>query len=275
MICRMYAVGSRPLGSAALTGLLALAIALAPAAAEEAADPEGRTVRPSQVQLEGIALGIPSAELGWTLEGKGFRPSQKGRRRYVDDTGDVKKRIRYRDLPNVKGVPVIWELDLTTWHPSEGFDEEAVRKEITQRWGEPQQTEERNVGHTRLVYIENPDAPTLADVATACQAEIRKADPDLPEAEAEAKAYGASSYAPGNDQVEKLCPGATPLYRSFAEALEAPRMTIDIRSGRVDTSLRWPRLEADLVRKLGRDKATRIVAGLDPFPEEIEKGASD
>lgn len=269
--------GSGSIGAAALTALLVLAGAAAPAAAEDAggtaAGEEPRS-RPSEVELEGISLGVPAAELAWTLEGKGFRPSAKRQRRYIDDTGDVKKRVRYRELPNAEGVPIVWELELTTWHTSADFDPKAMEAELIQRYGEPDQSREKRFGYQQMVYEEHPDAPKLADVATACQAEVQKANPEMPEEEAEQQAYHACSYKPANEEVEKLCPGVLPLYRRFAKALEAPRMTIAIRSGRVDTSLTWPGLEADLIRKLGREKATRVAAGLDPVPEEFfEKGA--
>ena len=59
----------------------------------------------------------------------------------------------------------------------------------------------------------------------------------------------------------------------MADALEAPRMTVVIRAGRVDTLVRWPWVEAELVRRLGRDKANRVLAfGVEALEEEEKAG---
>ena len=59
------------------------------------------------------------AEASWLLEANGFRKSEKAQRRYIDDSGDVRRRIRYRELPAPDGALTIYELDEDDETPEE------------------------------------------------------------------------------------------------------------------------------------------------------------
>lgn len=47
----------------------------------------------------------------------------------------------------------------------------------------------------------------------------------------------------------------------MAEFLEAARLTIVIRGSRVDSMVRWPYLEAELIRRVGPHEAALATAG--------------
>ncbi len=262
---------TRFVGSALRRGAGALAVACLAAAlahAEEGAESakgspaKSDTARqtPRSAELGGVSIGMAVAEAGWTLEANGFRASESSMRRYVDDSGDVKRRIRYRELPGPDDALTIYELDETVWYPPGSFDASALEAEIRKRFGEPQQLNEQNVGRRELVYGETAGAPTVIEVIGACQKELQEQSPGLSAADAESKAAAVAQYNPQNDRIGEACPKALPLYRRMAEALEAPRMTIVLRSARVDTMVRWPWVEAELVRRLGPEQAARVIA---------------
>jgi hypothetical protein len=247
---------------------IAIALAVSAVASAEEAGTTAR-VTPRTAKFGGVSVGMSLAEASWTLEANGFSRSDAAQRRYVDETGDVKKRIRYRELPGPDGTVLIYELDETAWYGSSGFDPARYQAETRQRFGEPTSVAETSVGRTEMVYSEVSAAPTVVEVIGACQAEIQKKSPQLSAEEAEKQASAAAQYGAANDQVEKVCPGAAPSYRKMAESLEAPRMTVVIRSGRVDIMVRWPWVEAELVRRLGREKADRVlVFGVKALDEE-------
>lgn len=238
---------------------LALALVAGGSAAAEDAGQTGRAT-PRTAKFGGITIGMTPAEASWTLEAHGFSRSDQAERRYVDETGDVKRRIRYRELPGPDGSLMIYELEETSWSAAKGFDAAAVRAEMRRSFGEPTRVDESTVGRVELVYADSPGGPTVVEVIEACQAEIQEKSPRLSAEEAEKQASAAAQYSAANDQVEKVCPGAAPRYRAMADALEAPRMTVVIRSGRIDKMIRWPWVEAELVRRLGKEKAARVLA---------------
>ncbi len=256
---------TRIVGSAlrVAAGALALAcLAADPAPAEEGAapakaEPARQTLR--SAEFGGVSIGMTVAEVGWTLEANGFRPGEGSKRRYVDDSGDVKRRIRYRELPGPDGVLTVYELDETVWYPPDSFDAAAFEAEIRKRFGEPLQLNEANVGRRELVYAETI-GPTVIEVIEACQKELQEKSPGLAAADAESQAVAAAQYHAQNDRIGKVCPKALPRYQKMAEALEAPRMSIVVRSGRVDTMVRWPWVEAELIRRIGPERAARVVA---------------
>lgn len=244
-----------------LGAALAAACAAVPAGAEEgaaAAKSAAPLETPKTVEFAGVSIGMSLAEVAWTLEANGYRPSPNHQRRYIDDSGDAKRRIRYRELPAPDDTLTIYELDETVWYPAGTFDGKAYEAELRKRFGAPTQVNDRSVGLRELVYGET--GPSVIEVIAACQKEIQEKDPKLSADEAEARASAAAQYRADNDQVTKICPGAEPLYRKMADTLEAPRLTIVMRSARVDSMVRWPWVEAELVRRLGPDQAAKVVA---------------
>ena len=235
--------------------LAAACLAAAPALAEEGAAPRET---PKNTQLGGVSLGMSAAEVAWTLEANGFRPSQSRMRRYIDDSGEVKRRIRFRELPGPDGVLTVYELDETAWYPAGSFDAEAFEAGLRERFGEPRSIDDADVGRRELTYAEV--GPSVIEVIAACQKEIQEKDPELSAEEAETRASAAGQYRAENLEIAEVCPGSEALYRQMAAALEAPRMTVVLRSARVDSILRWPWVEAELVRRLGPEQAARVLA---------------
>ncbi len=250
-------------GCAALAALLGLAGVAAgdahEAAGQAPARPATSRVSPALVELGGVRVGTGVAQAERTLEANGFQRSQIAQRRWIDETGEVRRRVRFRELPGPDGSLMIYELDETAWYPPTQFDPERYKTETIARLGEPEQVLEPNVGRVELVYSDVAKAPTVIQVIEACQAELRKKDPELSAEEAEKRASEVSQYRAVNDQIEKTCPGATAAYKKMASALEAPRLTVTIRSGRVDTRVSWPWVEAELVRRLGPEKAREVI----------------
>jgi hypothetical protein len=263
---RATRAGQRVTRIAGLAVAMGVVCAAAYAEHHEKAAP---TATPGTARFGGVSIGMTVAEATWALEANGFRKSPNAERRYIDDTSEVKRRIRYRELPDPAGALTIYQLDETAWYPATGFDPEVHRAGMRKRFGEPLRVHEPNVGRLDLIYSEIPDAPTIVEVIEACQAEIREKTPELVAEEAEKRASAATQYEATNDRVEEVCPAALPLYRKMADSLEAPRMVVVIRSGRVDTIVRWPRVEADLVRRVGREKANRVLKfGAEALEEE-------
>jgi len=207
-------------------------------------------------------------EVAWTLEANGFRPSESRKRRYIDDSGDVKRRIRYRELPGPDGALLVYEVDETAWYPAGSFDAKDFEAGLRKRFGEPKAVQEADVGRRELIYAQS--GPSVIEVILACQKEIQEKDPKLSAEAAEARASSAAQYRAVNEEVAKICPGTEPLYRQMADSLEAPRLTVVMRSARVDTMVRWPWVEAELVRRLGPEKAARVLA----FGPEAVEGAT-
>lgn len=245
--------------------LAAACLVATAAGAEESAAPKET---PGTIEFGGVTVGMKLAEVSWTLEANGFRPSQSRKRRYIDDSGDVKRRIRYRELPGPDGSLMLYEVDETAWYPAGSFDSQDFEAELRERLGEPQAVNESDVGRRELVYAQT--GPSVIEVIGACQKEIQEKDPKLSAEAAEARAAAASQYRAINEEVGKICPGAEPLYRKMADALEAPRLTVVLRSARVDTMVRWPWVEAELVRRLGPADAARVIA----FGPEAVEGAT-
>lgn len=213
---------------------------------------------PRTAKFGGVSLGMSVAELGWTLESKGYRADSRRKRNYIDDTGDVKRRIRYRELPTADGTVIVYELDETAWYPPAQFDSKAFEADIRKRFGEPDQVKEVSVGRREIAW--GTKGPSVLEVIEACQKEIQAKDPKLGAADAEERASAVAQYRAINDDVEKTCPGAVPLYREMVKALESPRLVIVVRSARVDSMLRWPFVEAELIRRLGPEQAARVIA---------------
>lgn len=171
---------SRKTGGCAgrIAGLAAL-LCLPPGAAapSETEETPKAVETPRTAQFGGVSIGMAVAELGRKLESQGFRHSEKKLRRYIDDAGDVKKRIRYRELPGPDGAPTIYELDYTEWYPAGTLDADRFQAEVRKRFGEPYQVRTSNVGSREMIYVEVAGGPTVVDVANACQAEIQKKTP--------------------------------------------------------------------------------------------------
>jgi hypothetical protein len=222
--------------------------------AKGAAPPE----TPRTAKFGGVSLGMSVAELSWTLESQGYRADPKRKRNYIDDSGEVKRNIRYLELPVADGTLTVYELDETAWYPPAKFDAKAFEADIHKRFGEPYQVKDVSVGRREITYRQK--GPSVVEVIEACQKEIQAKDPKLSAADAEKRASAVAQYRAINDDVEKTCPGALPLYRKMADALEAPRLTFVVRSARVDSMLRWDWVEAELNRRLGPEQAARVIA---------------
>lgn len=235
--------------------LAAACLVAAAAAAEEGAAPKET---PKSAEFGGVSVGMTLTQVAWTLEANGFRASQSRKRRYIDDSGEVKRRIRFRELPGPDGKLTVYELDETAWYPVGSLDAEAFEAELRERFGEPRAVNDGDVGRRELVYAQA--GPSVVEVIAACQKEIQEKDPELSAEEAEAKAASVAQYSAANEDLAKVCPGAEPVYRQMAEALEAPRLTVVMRSARVDSMVRWPWVEAELVRRLGPEQAAKVIA---------------
>lgn len=211
-----------------------------------ATPPAAALETPGAAVVEGVSLGMRVEQVQRALVSRGFVAEEESRHAYSNDLAPVRRIVGFRSVPGLAG-PVVSQIEYTVLYPLEDFDPVRAEREVRVRFGEPRR-ESRSGGRIELQYLEVSDAPSVGDVVDACLEEVQRKWPELSPLRAQIRAEGAGEYHPHNALIERTCPGALPIYRRMAEAVEAPRMTVVIwpGTGRVDTDLSWPLLSTPM-----------------------------